>query len=117
MQWPRSDLQPAACKSPLSFLPRRWAAALVRAEILPASSSAMAAICWSKNRPVAPRFGPAGGQRELLLASFMAASDAAIARLWCLPAVAYWDGEQPHVASSRNHPLFFAVAEPESRRA
>jgi hypothetical protein len=46
-----------APRSPPSFTPRRLAAAraaLVRAEIIPASSSATAAICCSRNLPVAP---------------------------------------------------------------
>ena len=44
-------------RSPPSFLPRRLAAAraaLVRALIIPASSSATATICCSRKRPVAP---------------------------------------------------------------
>src|ERR1700738_3480378 len=46
-----------APRSPPSLTPRRFAAArasFVRFEIMPASSSAMAAICWSMNLPVAP---------------------------------------------------------------
>lgn len=44
-------------RSPPSFLPRAFAAAnaaLVRVEIIPASSSATAAICWIMKRPVGP---------------------------------------------------------------
>jgi hypothetical protein len=44
-------------RSPPSFTPRRLAAAraaLVRAETIPASSSATAAICCNRNLPVAP---------------------------------------------------------------
>jgi hypothetical protein len=46
-----------APRSPPSFTPRRLAAAraaFVRAEIIPASSSATAAICCNRNLPVAP---------------------------------------------------------------
>jgi hypothetical protein len=55
-----------APRSPPSFLPRLLAAAsaaLVRAEIMPASSSATAAICCSKNLPVAPSIAGKSAKR------------------------------------------------------